>query len=270
MTGRNAGAPAAAEPKPAAAATKARLLQSVRRFMGTADAAREGSVADGKSGRLPGAASVHRLMVGTDGLADAEWALRRFPTDLIGWAATNSRRLDVRPHALALSLPSALFNHSCAPNCHTDHRLINGQLTFRALRRIDPGEECTIAYVATEEPTYWRRRALLRSKLFLCTCAVCTDPTDGERCGGSLVCKACNQGWLREGSSSGAIGTGGDWVCSRAPSSCSGSMRLSELIAWDDAQRRRPCTGAAPIAGPHAQSRCNAHALPLLQRRAWM
>ena len=152
--------------------------------------------------------------------------------------------LDMRPHALALSLTAAMFNHSCHPNVHTDHRVTgaDGVLTFRALRPIAEGTECTIAYVTTEEPTYWRQRALRRSKLFTCRCCVCADPTDGERFGGSFVCTSCGRGWQRQpppSLSSAASPDAGmvedDWQCT----ACGAVRPHAEIIRWDDEQRAR-------------------------------
>jgi hypothetical protein len=62
-----------------------------------------------------------------------------------GGAALGSSRLDVRAPTLAVSLSASLFNHDCDPNVHTDHLLVNGRLSFRALRPIAVGEECFIS-----------------------------------------------------------------------------------------------------------------------------
>ena len=106
--------------------------------------------------------------------------------------------LDVRASWLAISLTAALFNHSCAPNVQTDFKLCaNGMLRFYAIKQIDEGDECLICYVTPEEPTYVRQRELRRSKLFVCTCALCTDPCEAGRCSSFLRCMQCKHGWQR-------------------------------------------------------------------------
>ena len=150
-------------------------------------------------------------------------------------------RIDTRAPAVAVSCAAALFNHSCAsPSVHTDHRLINGALIFRAVRPMAAGEEALISYTATEEPTYVRQRHLLRSKHFVCGCALCQDPCEGERCGSFLPCRRCKAGWQRptpKQANAGMSGGGGSfsgWRCA----ACGAVTSVDEMAAWDDEQRQ--------------------------------
>lgn len=143
-----------------------------------------------------------------------------------------SQRLDVRAAMLAFSLHASLLNHACEPNARTDHRLVNGVLSFRATRPIKCGAECVIAYTATEEPTYVRQRELARSKHFRCGCALCTDPFEGGRCGSYLRCTACAHGW--QGAQPGALDCA-HWQC--VSPSCGATTALSDVLRWDDARR---------------------------------
>jgi hypothetical protein len=82
----------------ASAAVRSRLRRSVSRYMGAGAEAprRSGATVDGRTDRLPGAATAYELMVGGGrGLADPEWQLRRYPSSLVDWPSRNSRRLDV-------------------------------------------------------------------------------------------------------------------------------------------------------------------------------
>lgn len=66
------------------------------------------------------------------------------------------------------------INHSCAPNC--DWIVLNGILVVEAKRDIRKGEEITISYdhdITALEGKADRRRALLQTYVFLCTCERC-------------------------------------------------------------------------------------------------
>ena len=150
-----------------------------------------------------------------------------------------ARRLDVRPSALAVSLAASLFNHSCEPNVITDHRLVDdGMLVFRAARRISAGEACFIAYTASEEPTYVRRRELFRSKSFWCVCAKCADPLEGDTFGGCLRCPRCTTGWQLYAPCS------GEWACGR----CGWRTPLADVVQWDEEMRAELSTCLEPSA----------------------
>ncbi|XP_072014959.1 histone-lysine N-methyltransferase SMYD3-like [Amphiura filiformis] len=66
---------------------------------------------------------------------------------------------------------SALFNHSCAPNCCFvfNHSIIE----VRNIRDIKPGEECSINYVNLLKPMAKRQRDLYDVYGFWCDCTRC-------------------------------------------------------------------------------------------------
>lgn len=79
-------------PAKASALVKTRLQRSVRRYWNAT-----GATFNAENNRIPFACTVHQLLTGSQGLADPEWMLRRFPeVPLIDWPSHNSKRLDVR------------------------------------------------------------------------------------------------------------------------------------------------------------------------------
>ena len=79
---------------------------------------------------------------------------------------------------------AATINHSCNPNCcQTFDLSTSAALSIRALRNIEKGEEITIAYIDIGKPTWWRKKELLKSYGFLCSCNRChTSSSDGYKC----------------------------------------------------------------------------------------
>ena len=75
----------------ASAAFRARLQRSVRRYW-----AEGGATVTAQNNRVAAMESVYTRLTGGAGLEDAEWQLRRYPSSLINWPASNSKRLDVR------------------------------------------------------------------------------------------------------------------------------------------------------------------------------
>ena len=89
---------------------------------------------------------------------------------------------------------------------------------------------------------YIRQRELRRTKCFTCACALCTDPTEKDRCGGFLRCASCPAGWLRwtalpYGDELGkpVCDEGADWQCGR----CGARTTHADVLAWDTALRER-------------------------------
>ncbi|KAK7136429.1 hypothetical protein R3I94_014921 [Phoxinus phoxinus] len=66
-----------------------------------------------------------------------------------------------------------LVNHDCWPNCTVI--LNNGKIELRALGKISPGEEVTVAYVDYLNLSEDRRRLLKQQYYFDCTCEHCTN-----------------------------------------------------------------------------------------------
>lgn len=106
---RNAdGVPAGIPLPPAAAARfRASLQASIRRYWDET-----GATVDGRNNRVAALDVVYNLMTGAAGLADPEWQLRRYPTELVDWPATNSHRRDIRLSADWASCPPALCGGS--------------------------------------------------------------------------------------------------------------------------------------------------------------
>lgn len=89
-------------PPNASALFRSRLHGSIRRYMGEA-----GATVDGRNNHVAALDMVHRLMIGAGELADPAWQLRRYPTELVDWPATNSRRRDIQLSPDWVSCPAA-------------------------------------------------------------------------------------------------------------------------------------------------------------------
>ena len=78
---------------------------------------------------------------------------------------------------------AALLNHSCEANC-IQRFDDDGRIVIRTVRDVAVGEELTISYIDVGMPTWYRRRELLQSYHFHCTCARCSqhDSIDGFVC----------------------------------------------------------------------------------------
>ena len=64
----------------------------------------------------------------------------------------------------------------------------------RAATRIPKGCEITTTYTLTLNGTMYRRKHLLDSKYFLCTCRRCSDPTELGTNFSTLLCQQCKKG----------------------------------------------------------------------------
>ena len=208
-----------------------------------------------------------------------------------------TKRLDIRAYAFAVSLSASLFNHSCVPNARTSFRISvdDGTLVFTSARAIQAGEACTIAYTATEEPTYIRRQLLNRTKHFICRCVKCRDPLECDTYSSCLRCTNCVSGWqlpvlspptchladLRSLQSDEEGEEEDDdeeveemeWVCGV----CGYTTPLEEVIQWDEELRERlaSCLDEENVFGEEvlrklmsdALERCHPNHAILLQAR---
>jgi hypothetical protein len=80
----------------------------------------------------------------------------------------------------AFFVAGSAFNHSCTPNvghaeCLWEEGTPAPVVTFRARRQIKKGEEAFLAYVDPMDPVSIRRRKLLITYHFSCTCAKCAS-----------------------------------------------------------------------------------------------
>ena len=67
--------------------------------------------------------------------------------------------------------------HSCAPNCNYSSKNSNGSLVYYAIRPIKEGDIISFSYLNLfGNPTHRRRKALIATKDFFCTCTKCSDP----------------------------------------------------------------------------------------------
>ncbi|CAK0893079.1 unnamed protein product [Prorocentrum cordatum] len=96
-----------------------------------------------------------------------------------------------RPFGVALFFLASFCSHSCRPNAcwHLD---ADGRFVLRARRRIEAGEEVTIAYLderALLDCAELRRAGLFTSKAFWCACERCClpDACRGFSCPGCAV-----------------------------------------------------------------------------------
>lgn len=84
-------------------------------------------------------------------------------------------------YALASSI-----NHSCRPNAVVSFK--GRELTIRAIRQIQSGEEITISYTDQLKSTWSRRLQLLRHYYFICHCERCSSLDIND----SFLCLKCN------------------------------------------------------------------------------
>ena len=66
----------------------------------------------------------------------------------------------------------------------------------RAATKISKGCEITTTYTLTLNGTMFRRKHLLDSKYFLCTCRRCSDPTELGTHFSTLLCQQCKKGHI--------------------------------------------------------------------------
>ena len=90
-------------------------------------------------------------------------------------------------------LLAAMPAHSCLPNAEQAiHGLSEGlQLELRATRLIREGSQVQISYTDLLAPTPVRQFELMNSKLFLCACPRCEDPTEMDTYASGVKCSAC-------------------------------------------------------------------------------
>ena len=86
------------------------------------------------------------------------------------------------------------LNHSCLPNCVWYTTSLEGNQQKRMVRLVTPvaqGEEFTIDYIESRTlPTPVRKKRLLATKQFDCTCPRCQEPWDTTR---PFACVTCCQ-----------------------------------------------------------------------------
>ena len=90
-------------------------------------------------------------------------------------------------------LLAAMPSHSCLPNTEqTIHSLADGlKFELRSTRPIARGEQITITYTELLAPTAIRQFELLNSKLFLCSCRRCSDPSELGSGASAVRCSSC-------------------------------------------------------------------------------
>ncbi|KAI9136203.1 hypothetical protein BKA69DRAFT_1105683 [Paraphysoderma sedebokerense] len=85
---------------------------------------------------------------------------------------------ELEPIGYGLYLGASMINHSCNPNAVA---LFNGaKLHVKCIRPIKTGEEITINYVDTLQPTALRRQELKSNFFFSCSCELCQNHLNGE------------------------------------------------------------------------------------------
>ena len=103
------------------------------------------------------------------------------PTDAVGTS--------IRVVYLLAAMPA----HSCLPNAEQAiHGVSEGlKLELRAIRLISKGSQVQISYTDLLAPTPVRQFELMNSKLFLCACPRCEDPTELDTFASGVKCSAC-------------------------------------------------------------------------------
>ncbi|XP_076039649.1 SET domain-containing protein SmydA-8-like isoform X2 [Oratosquilla oratoria] len=88
----------------------------------------------------------------------------------------------------------SLMNHSCVAN--TQHWLIDGVCVVRTTRAIPKGDSITNPYTHALWGNKARSHHLSTTKLFVCTCPRCQDPTEFGSHTSSMICRTCKKGRL--------------------------------------------------------------------------
>ncbi|KAL8275132.1 hypothetical protein Esti_001011 [Eimeria stiedai] len=120
---------------------------------------------------------VAAALLGVGALAFFFGALMRNAQTVLIWGATEKGSLMVL-RAAGVYVLQACCNHSCVPNCAVE----NGGdacICLKAERRIEAGEELTIAYVplSLAQP---QRQCLLDGYQFICDCMRCQEERQGD------------------------------------------------------------------------------------------
>ncbi|CAL4102527.1 unnamed protein product, partial [Meganyctiphanes norvegica] len=109
---------------------------------------------------------------------------------------TNAFEIYVGPEhkyaAQALFPLVSMMNHSCVANVQTNFR--DGFMYIRAATPIKKGEPIALNYRHMLWGTRNRRRYLLLTKLFMCQCPRCMDPTELNSHVSSIRCQKCKKG----------------------------------------------------------------------------
>ena len=102
---------------------------------------------------------------------------------------TNAVGTSIRVVFLLAAMPA----HSCHPNAEQAiHGLSEGlRLELRATRMIPEGSQIQISYTDLLAPTPVRQFELMNSKLFLCACPRCEDPTEFGTITSGVKCSSC-------------------------------------------------------------------------------
>ncbi|CAL4089705.1 unnamed protein product [Meganyctiphanes norvegica] len=90
---------------------------------------------------------------------------------------------------------AALMNHSCVPN--TQHWTHNGGIMVIASTDIPEGTLLSNNYVNTFLGNIPRQTHLLTTKLFVCRCPRCSDPSELGSHASDIVCQECKTGLLQ-------------------------------------------------------------------------
>lgn len=75
---------------------------------------------------------------------------------------------------------SSYFNHSCDPNAIQTFDDNSVEMSIKALRDIQEGEEIFISYIDLFYPTYWRKKELYKTYNFFCNCSRCLSPDNND------------------------------------------------------------------------------------------
>ena len=123
--------------------------------------------------------------------------------------------------------------HSCLPNAEqTIHGLSEGlQLELRATRLIPRGSLVQISYTELLAPTPVRQFELMNSKLFLCACPRCEDPTEMETFASGVKCSGCLR--AKKGAEPGILlpmRNGKAWQCGKCDATIPNSKVLTLLF----------------------------------------
>ncbi|CAL4082978.1 unnamed protein product [Meganyctiphanes norvegica] len=88
----------------------------------------------------------------------------------------------------------AMMNHSCISN--TSHHYREDKMFVRASQNISKGDAVTCSYTHMLWGSRQRRKHLLLTKLFLCMCSRCVDPSEMGTHVSSIMCPKCSDGLL--------------------------------------------------------------------------
>jgi len=132
-----------------------------------------------------------------------------------GVLSTNGALLHLPPgfgRGVAVYPMQALLNHSCMCNTTSQDYPQERRVEIKARFKIKKGEEITTSYIRPTQDTQSRRELLAHTWHFWCSCARCSDPTEGGSFLAAIKCPLCPSERVLPND---PLDTDTDWTCEK-------------------------------------------------------